>query len=321
MSAVTVSALMDDGEIRAAVAVCRKITRARAANFYWGLRLTPEPRRSAMYTIYAWMREADDIVDGQSSYGTTASSAIDAFRIATVDALTGRTNSREPLWRALAAVAREYPLDGADFHAMIDGQVADLQCRRLTDWPELRGYCQQVASTVGTVCVRIWGYNDPRALQLAQDRGIAFQLTNILRDVVEDVSLGRVYIPTEDFDRTGITPEDLCAWSKPAQCEQLMFAMIARARAHFACSESLDGMIDPSCRPTLWALTEIYRGLLDRIARDPSQIARKRVSLPTFRKVIIALQARSMSGRGAESIQRTTHATPDAQANGSGPAS
>jgi len=318
MSGVVVSSLTDDCDIRAAVAICRTITRARAANFYWGLRLMPEPRRSALYTIYAWMREADDIVDGSAARGTTVSSEIDSFRISTVDALTGQTNSREPLWRALAAVAREYPLDPADFHTMIDGQVADLQSRRLMDWSELRGYCQQVASTVGTVCVRIWGFSDPRALLLAQDRGIAFQITNIVRDVVEDISLGRVYIPKENFDRVGITPEELCAWSKPAQCELLMRDMIELAREHFVRSEALDGMIDPSGRPTLWALTEIYRGLLDRIARDPSQIVRKRVSVPTFHKLMIAFRARGMSARSTETSRSTTN---DAPTNGSGRAS
>lgn len=294
MSVITPSALQIDAETRAAVAVCREITRARAGNFYWGLRLTPEPRRSAMYVIYAWMREADDIVDGQTSISNSGASDIHAFRTATVDALAGHSVLDKPIWRALSVVAREYPLDATDFHCMIDGQIADLQPRRIADWNELRTYCSQVASTVGTVCVRVWGYEDPRALELAVERGIAFQLTNLLRDVVEDVGLGRVYLPQEEFDRYGISPEDLCAWSKPTQCEKLMRAMIDRAREHFVRSQPLDAMIDPTCRPTLWALTEIYRELLERIARDPSQISRKRVSLPTLRKVLIALRARGM---------------------------
>jgi len=294
MSAVAESALQSDAEIRAAVAVCREITRVRAGNFYWGLRLTPEPRRSAMYTIYAWMRQADDIVDGQTAGSVAGASDILAFRNATVEALASRSRSIEPVWRALSAVAREYEFDVSDFHSMIDGQVADLQPRRIENWEELRNYCCQVAGTVGTVCVRVWGYEDPRALVLAVDRGIAFQLTNILRDVVEDVGLGRVYIPQEEFDRVGITAEDLCGWKKPERCEQLMRSMIDRAREHFVRSQPLDAMIDPTCRPTLWAMTEIYRELLERIARDSSQISRKRVSLPTLRKVFIALRARGM---------------------------
>ena len=98
----------------------------------------------------------------------------------------------------------------------------------------------------------------------------------------------------EEFDRVGITAEDLCGWKKPERCEQLMRSMIDRAREHFVRSQPLDAMIDPTCRPTLWAMTEIYRELLERIARDPSQISRKRVSLPTLRKVFIALRARGM---------------------------
>ena len=128
MSVIAQSALQTDAQTCAAIAVCREITRTRAGNFYWGLRLTPEPRRSAMYAIYAWMREADDIVDGQvfgaqsgaTSRANSGASDIHAFRSATVDALAGRSLSDKPIWRALSAVAREYPLDSSDFHSMID---------------------------------------------------------------------------------------------------------------------------------------------------------------------------------------------------------
>ena len=200
MSLVAGNALLSDPSVRDAVAACREITRHRAANFYWGLRLTPEPKRSAMYSIYAWMREADDLVDGRGSAGPGDSMTIEAFRAATVEALAGETRSVDPIWRSLSAVAREYPLDPCDFHSMIDGQLADLQPRQLANWCELECYCRQVASTVGSICVRIWGYDDPRAIELAIDRGIAFQLTNILRDVVEDVGLGRVYLPYDELE-------------------------------------------------------------------------------------------------------------------------
>ncbi len=297
MSALAANALRDDPKIRDAVSICREITKVRAANFYWGLRLTPEPKRSAMYAIYAWMRKADDIVDSGASHGRDAEHGreeVAAFRRATVAALAGNCALDDPLWYALSAVARGYPLDADDFHVMLDGQLADLEPRRFTDAPQLRTYCEQVASSVGSLCVRIWGYSDPRALALARERGIAFQLTNILRDVVEDLSMGRVYVPQTEFDQAEVTAEQLSRWEKPQQCDALMRSMICQAREHFARSRPLDALIDPSCRPTSWALTEIYEQILERIARDPSQVARGRVSLSLARKVMIALRARRM---------------------------
>lgn len=292
MSLSSASMLTSDPRVREAIDHCRRVTRTRAGNFYWGLRLTPEPRRSAMYAIYAWMRQADDIVDGTSSSESERGARVASFRRATERALTGTAEPGDRLFCALAAVASEFPLEKADFHSMIDGQLADLVPQRIKNWDELREYCCQVAGTVGSVCVRIWGYDRAEAIPLAFQRGIAFQLTNILRDVVEDVSMGRVYLPQELFDRFGITPAQLCAWSDPPRCDALMRSMITTAREHFESSRSLESMIDAPCRPTLRALTGIYEELLNKIARDPSQVVRKRVALPTIQKVIIALRAR-----------------------------
>lgn len=293
---MSMSALTSDPLIRKAVAECRDITRTRAGNFYWGLRLTPEPQRSAMYAIYAWMREADDIADDSPSHEEQRTKRIAKFRAATDEALAGRAVDDSSVWRVLSIVAREYALDAGDFHSMLDGQLADLQPRRLQDWNELRTYCTQVASTVGCVCVRIWGYDDPQAIALAIDRGIAFQLTNIVRDIVEDVERDRIYIPAAEFTRVGITPQELCRWSNPEACASLMDGVVRIAREHFVRSAPLDRMITPRCRPTLRAMTEIYRQLLEQIARDPSRVMRERVALSTLRKVLIGVRARSMGG-------------------------
>ncbi len=290
------SLLTNDPQIREAVAACRAVTRTRAGNFYWGLRLTPEPQRSAMYAIYAWMREADDLADSDQAGCGSRIRGVEDFRAATDDALAGTTTSAAPVWRALAAVAREFPLNPADFHGMLDGQLADLQPRQIQTWDELIHYCTQVASTVGCVCVRVWGYHDPAAIGLAVERGIAFQLTNIVRDVSEDIGRGRIYLPACEFERVGVSPKQLAAWEKPAQCTALLESAINRAREAFAHSAPLDGMITPECRPTLCAMSEIYRQLLERIARQPSQVVRRRVSLSTLRKVFIGLRAKSMGG-------------------------
>ncbi len=290
-------ALLDDLATREAVGACRAITRSRAANFYWGLRLTPEPKRSAMYAVYAWMRAADDLVDGLEGAGAAtgtagAARAIDEFRAMTVAALAGKNVDGTSLWLALAAVGRAYPLDIRDFHSMLDGQVADLGPRAIEDWSQLEGYCKQVASTVGRVCIEVWGYSDPRALDLATERGIAFQLTNIIRDLREDISLGRTYVPKSLLDSAGITIDGLCEWRPDGPAARVVGELIERARCRYEASDGLEGMIEPACRPTLWALTQIYRELLERIARDPRAVVQGRVALPVHRKVMIALRAR-----------------------------
>jgi len=292
----TAGTLLLTAELRDAVEHCREITRTRAANFYWGLRLTPEPQRSAMYAIYAWMREADDIVDGASAE-SNASHAIATFRAHTHRALRGEAVEGTSLWRALAAVARVYPLDASDFEAMIDGQIADLRPQRLQTESELRQYCQQVASSVGRVCVRVWGYRSPDALALASERGVAFQMVNVIRDVAEDARMGRVYIPHERLASAGVDVDGLLQWRDPTRCRALLEGMIQTARERFEASAPLDQLIEPSCRPTLRGLTGMYRALLERMAADPARVVRQRVSVPALQKAWVILRARFVDGQ------------------------
>jgi len=295
MSATAGTLLLHE-DLRDAVQYCREVTRARAANFYWGLRLTPEPQRSAMYAIYAWMREADDIVDGASA-GSDVARSIQTFRAHTRLALRGEVAEPTSLWRALAAVARAYPLDASDFEAMIDGQIADLRPQRLQHEVELRHYCEQVASSVGRVCVRVWGYQSPDALALASERGVAFQMVNVIRDVAEDARMGRVYIPQERFDGAGIDVDGLLQWRDPPRCLALLEGMIESARDRFEASAPLESMIEPTCRPTLRGLTGMYRALLERMSTDPERVVRQRVSVPTLQKALVILRARLAGGR------------------------
>jgi len=295
MSAAAGTLLLHE-DLRDAVQYCREVTRTRAANFYWGLRLTPEPQRSAMYAIYAWMREADDIVDGAPA-GSDAARSIQLFRAHTQLALRGDVGEPTLLWRALAAVASAYPLELSDFDAMIDGQIADLRPRRLQREVEFRRYCEQVASSVGRVCIRVWGYQDEHALALASERGVAFQMVNVIRDIAEDARMGRVYIPQERLDGAGVDVDGLLHWREPRRCRALIDGMIAAARDRFEASASLDAMIEPTCRPTLRGLTGMYRALLERMAGDPERIVRERVSVPRLQKALVILRARLAGGR------------------------
>ncbi|MFM8872045.1 MAG: phytoene/squalene synthase family protein, partial [Phycisphaerales bacterium] len=267
---------------------------------WYGLRLTPEPQRSAMYAIYAWMREADDLADAEGIADDERVRRIAQFRHDTDAALAGRPPGGRPTWRALAWVAAHHDLAPRDFHDMLDGQLGDVGPVRFQTWDDLRGFCYRVASTVGLVCIRVWGYSDPAATALAVDRGIAFQLTNILRDYREDFDQGRVYLPAEDFRRMDLTPEMLRRWSPAPQCEEFMRAQCDRAAQFYERSAPLDAMVTPSCVPTLWAMTEIYRALLGRIQANPSAVVgARRVRVPSWRKAFIAWRASRRSREAA----------------------
>lgn len=295
-STTIVRGMAIEPEMQTVIAACERITRLQARNFYYGLKLTPEPQRSAMFVIYAWMRAADDLADAVGYAPDERVRRIAEFRAATEHALTGRAPDAGPVWRGLAWVARRYELSPRDFHDMLDGQLADVGTPTYASWEELRLFCYRVASTVGLVCIRIWGYHDQSAPALAIDRGIAFQLTNIIRDFREDFDMGRVYLPADEFRRLELTPLDLRNWTKPDLCTEFVLAQCARADQLYKRSAALESAITPSCVPTLWAMTEIYHGLLGRIAARPHVVSRdQRVRLSALRKAWIAFRAQRMA--------------------------
>jgi phytoene synthase len=280
-------------ELAEAMRYCRDVTRHRARNFYYGLKLTPEPQRSALYSVYAWMRRADDLVDSAADDVGGRRQAIDAFRAATDAALAGAGADDDRLWVALGDTASRYDVPTEAFHGVLDGQIEDLTGRRYETFGELRRYCERVASTVGLLCISIWGYHDPAARELAVERGIAFQLTNILRDYKQDYDAGRLYLPQEDLDRHRLTPTMLRTWAEPSCCRHLVLEQVERAQSFYDRSAPLEGMITRSCRPTLWAMTSIYHGLLKKLQRFPRRIVSDhRLRLSSMRKGIIALRAR-----------------------------
>ena len=288
----TASALQCD---QPALDHCREITKREARNFYYGLRLLPEPQRSSLYCIYAWMRQADDLADDEDGLKDPRAAAgnLDRFRANTHQAIAGNLPSNDPMWRAFHAIVNHYSLDEIPFDQMIDGQVADLEFIQPQTMGQLVEYCRQVASSVGQVCIRIWGYDDPNAPALADQRGLAFQLTNILRDVREDHANGRIYLPMDMLDSCDLDVPSLLDWSDSERCTLLVRSLVEIAECHYRESSPLDSMITSSCRPTLQAMTGIYHGLLRRIDRNPAAIAGSdRVRLGSLRKLSIALTAR-----------------------------
>ena len=283
----------------AALDYCRDITRREARNFYYGLRLLPEPQRSALYCIYAWMRQADDLADDEPgrSHPAVAAESLEAFREDTRRGLAGNLQSDDPMWRAFEATVGHFKLDGTPFEEMIDGQVADLEFQQPNTMDDLVAYCRQVASSVGRVCIAIWGYDDPRAPKLADDRGIAFQLTNVLRDIREDHENGRVYLPVSLLESCDLDMDGLLNWSCPDRCDRLVRKLVDIGEDHYRSSSPLEAMITRSCRPTLRAMTRIYHGLLRRIDRQPrSVVGPRRVRLGGLRKISIAITARVQAG-------------------------
>lgn len=276
-------------DLAAARRHCQRIARRRARNFYYGLRLSPEPERSALYAVYAWMRRADDLVDDATG---DAGAAVESLRAETHAVLDGRA-SDDPVMIALRDVHDRYDIERSVFDAMLDGQLDDVQERTYANWSELRGYCERVASSVGLACMAVWGCRDETSRQLAVERGVAFQLTNILRDLSEDHARGRCYLPGDELDAAGLTPHELLAWGDAGRCRAFLCTQVARARAHYESSAALESHLAARFRPTLQAMTGIYRAILEQMETDPARLVsgrRLRVSLP--RKLAIALRTR-----------------------------
>jgi phytoene synthase len=196
-----------------------------------------------------------------------------------------------PIWPAFHDTVQRYSIPHRFFHEMIDGIASDIEPRRIQTFEELYNYCYHVASVVGLTIIYIFGFDSPRALLLAEKCGIAFQLTNILRDVREDAALGRVYLPVEDLDRFGVTVEQLCTGSEDDRFRKLMRFEADRARACYKESAPLSDLIHPGSRRSLWALREIYQRLLARIEESDYSVLSRRINVPTRVKIALLLRA------------------------------
>ena len=279
-----------------ALRVCEEITRTKARNFYYGLRLLPAEKRRALYAVYAGMRVADDIADEEGATAEARRVRLDALAVATREALEGRARADDAVLTALAWVAARTPLPAEDFEAAIEGQRMDLEPRVYATFAETELYCDRVASTVGRICLDIWGVRAgvdlARARELSTKRGVAFQLTNILRDVREDLARGRCYLPADELAAGGLSIDALVAWRDHARCEAFMRGQCARAQRFFEESAALDAMVSPDARATILAMSEIYRGILRLVERDPRKAMRARARLSPLAKSWIALRAR-----------------------------
>lgn len=260
---------------------CRKVARTRARNFYYSFVLLAKEQKDAMCAMYAFMRFCDDLSDES---GATAA-AIERWRAELDDALAGRF-SGNPVWPAFHDSVHRYAIPHEFFYEMIEGVRSDLEPRTIRTFDELYAYCYRVASVVGLTTIYIFGFDSPEAPPLAEKCGVAFQLTNILRDVREDFENGRVYIPAEDIARFGA---DLRLYNDSFL--KLMKFEAERARRYYEESAPLVGMVRKRSRASLWALIEIYRRLLTRIEGSNFQVLERRIGVPAWEKIGIVLQA------------------------------
>lgn len=272
--------------IEQSYAYCRDVAKRRAKNFYYSFLLLPPEKKNAMCAVYAFMRYCDDLSDEPGATRSAMQQWLEALR----EAFAGRPNSN-PCWPAFLDTVQRYQIPHQYFFDMIDGVASDLEPKPVRTFEELYHYCYRVASVVGLTTVHIFGFTSQEALPLAEKCGIAFQLTNILRDVKEDIGLGRVYLPEEDLHRFGVTEDDLREGRMTSQFGDLMEFETTRARAFYDESRRLLELIEPQARPSMWALIAIYSSLLERIAESYYDVLVRRISLSTADKGLIVLRA------------------------------
>jgi len=264
---------------------CEGVARSQAKNFYYSFLLLSKPQRRAMCAVYAFMRYCDDLSDDEGIPDRAA--AIARWRTDLAAALAGRADGHA-VWPAFIDAVTRYKIPHQYFYDMIDGVSSDLEPRRIQTFEELYDYCYHVASVVGLTVIHIFGFESPDALPLAEKCGIAFQLTNILRDVREDAEKNRVYLPAEDLARFAVSAG---TFEPQERFIELMRFEAQRARDYYRESAPLVGLIDSGSRASLRALIGIYSRLLDRIVASDYDVLTRRVRVPTWEKLWVLMRS------------------------------
>ena len=285
-----------ESQLAVAYSVCRGITRSQAKNFYFGFLVLPKRKRQALCAVYAFMRRCDDIADDPGLSARDRRQRLDTWVNAFHAAQTGFPTD-DPILLAVTDAQRRFHIPLGLLDALAFGTAMDVEENSDQSSParpiqygsfqDLERYCYNVASVVGLVCIRIFGYTDPAAEPLAEKCGLAFQLTNIIRDVKEDAALGRVYLPEEDLQRFGISSTELANSPDPARIRPLLELQAERARECYGAGEVLINFVAEDSQPALWVLITIYRSLLEKIARLNYDVFSRRVSLSVREKLVI----------------------------------
>lgn len=318
-------------ELEQAYATCREIAKHEAKNFYWAFRVLPQHKSDAMCAVYAFMRKADDLADDESVpiEARRAAMAIwtEEWRAARAGAGGG---THDPVFVALNDTQQRFGISDALLEKLVEGTTLDLQetqpgveevrSIRIVEqghaanvfqvyrtFEDLYRYCYLVASVVGLVCIRIFGYTDEKAEHYAEHVGIAFQLTNILRDVKEDAERGRVYLPLRELQHERVELDEFLLATRGVvitdEMVELVRREVKRAGVFYRDAAELIPLLDADARPAMKVLVSIYEGLLDKIAAHPAAVFHRRVSVPTVTKMAILgrgmFEARRERGRQA----------------------
>ncbi|HXF58128.1 MAG TPA: presqualene diphosphate synthase HpnD [Actinomycetota bacterium] len=270
-----------------AVRHCERVTRARARNFWYGIRLLPPAKREALAAVYAMARRVDDVGDGDLPADAKLA-ALDRIEesLAHVDPA-----SPDPVLAALGLATRRFLLPLDAFRELVEGVRMDVRGTHYGSFEELLVYCRRVAGTIGRLSLAVFGASRmAEAEPLADDLGVAMQLTNILRDVREDLGRGRVYLPEEDLARFGCTGETLVEGRSPALRALVRFEA-RRARAWFSRGLRLLPHLDRRSAACAGAMAGIYLRLLGRVEARPEEVFARRVSLPGWEKAWVAGRA------------------------------
>jgi phytoene synthase len=295
-----------ESQLRVAYSVCRSITRAAARNFYYAFMVLPRRKREGLSAVYAFMRRCDDIADEAAVPAAERRARLAAWLEAFHRAEAGHPTD-DAVLLALTDTQRRFHIPTELLDQLAAGTAMDVQEQawdpaaptqsqaqasdalqlRYRSFEDLRIYCYGVASVVGLVCIRIFGYRDAAAEPLAERLGLAFQLTNIIRDVKEDASMGRVYLPEEDLAQFQISPGELRTASDPARYRALLAMEADRAREYYRAADELIPLVDEDSQPALWVLATIYRRLLEKIARRQYDVFSGKVRLTAREKLAI----------------------------------
>jgi len=277
-----------------AYSVCRGITRTAAKNFYYAFLVLPRRKREALCAVYAFMRRCDDITDEASLSLPERRQKLASWLDALHRAQQGQPTD-DPILLALTDAQRRYAIPAGLLDELAEGTGMDVEQPSEGDsgaihyqtFEDLRRYCYRVASVVGLVCIHVFGYRDPEAESLAERCGLAFQLTNIIRDVKEDAGMGRVYLPEEDLAKFGLSASELSKATDPARWRLLLAFEADRAREFYLSGDALIPYIAEDSQPGLWVLVNIYRRLLEKIAEKQYDVFTTRVALTRWEKLSI----------------------------------
>jgi squalene synthase HpnC/squalene synthase HpnD len=277
--------------------VCHRIARSSHSNFYYAFFLLPKKRRDGLAALYAFMRLVDDVAD-QGNDLAAKQRGLAKWRAALDEAVnaSGRANASAPsgaeVLPALVDTMRRYDIPARYLHDLVSGAEMDLTVKSYPTFDRLREYCYRVAGTVGLTCTHVFGFRDARALDLAEKLGLAFQLTNIIRDVRDDYAMGRVYLPGEDLVQYNVKPDDLARSEATLGVRELLRFEAQRAWQCYEEGAALLNLVEPESRAALWLLVHTYSALLARIEELDFAVFAERVRLSKAEKLVFIAKAR-----------------------------